>query len=68
MKYDIEVRLDSKVVIHQYYIVMQVNEPVFNLEGDGRTSEKNPPFPLPWDLPLSAYAADDLPWVNEYLN
>ncbi|KAJ9581508.1 hypothetical protein L9F63_023312 [Diploptera punctata] len=45
-----------------------VNEPVFHLDGDGRVSDSNPPFPLPWDLPLSAYAADDLPWVNEYLN
>ncbi|KAJ4441092.1 hypothetical protein ANN_10942 [Periplaneta americana] len=43
-----------------------VNESVFNLEGSA-TSEKNPPFPLPWDLPLSAYGANDKPWVNEYM-
>lgn len=48
-------------------MMVQVNEPVFALEGEGVTAGYNPPFPLPWDLPLSAYGADDKPWVNEYL-
>jgi hypothetical protein len=48
-------------------MMVQVNEPVFAVEGEGVTAGYNPPFPLPWDLPLSAYGADDKPWVNEYL-
>ncbi|XP_021919130.1 probable tyrosyl-DNA phosphodiesterase isoform X2 [Zootermopsis nevadensis] len=43
-----------------------VNEEVFALEGERVTANK-PSFPLPWDLPLSAYDADDKPWVSEYL-
>ncbi|XP_033609930.1 probable tyrosyl-DNA phosphodiesterase isoform X2 [Cryptotermes secundus] len=44
-----------------------VNEPVFTLEGETVEGDLSCPFPLPWDLPLSAYGADDMPWVNEYL-
>lgn len=47
-------------------LIFQVNEEVFALEGERVTANK-PPFPLPWDLPLSAYDADDKPWVSEYL-
>jgi len=50
------------------YLVVQVNEPVFTLEGEGVKADYNLPFPLPWDLPLSAYGADDKPWVSEYLD
>lgn len=45
-----------------------LNEPVFALEKDAVQGDFSCPFPLPWDLPLSAYGADDVPWVNEYLN
>lgn len=44
-----------------------INEPVFTLEGERMQGDKNIPFPLPWDVPLSAYGADDEPWVQEYL-
>ncbi|PSN34604.1 putative tyrosyl-DNA phosphodiesterase [Blattella germanica] len=45
-----------------------VNEQVFRLDGDIKGPDHNPPFPLPWDLPLSAYAADDEPFVHEYMD
>jgi hypothetical protein len=50
------------------HLMAQVNEPVFAVQGEGVATDHNPPFPLPWDLPLSAYGADDKPWVNEYLH
>jgi hypothetical protein len=51
----------------KHHLLLQINKPVFTLEGEELQKDKNIPFPLPWDVPLSAYGADDEPWVQEYL-
>jgi hypothetical protein len=48
------------------YFSEQISEPVFTLERE-QVKADSIPFPLPWDVPLSAYGADDDPWVHEYL-
>jgi len=38
------------------------------LEGERMLKDTTIPFPLPWDVPLSAYGAGDEPWVQEYMH
>ncbi|GLH16808.1 Putative tyrosyl-DNA phosphodiesterase [Gryllus bimaculatus] len=42
-----------------------INKPVFSV---GKSDDKTPPFPLPYDAPLTRYNPSDKPWVMEYLN
>jgi len=51
----------------KHHLLVQINEPVFTLNGERVLKDKNITFPLPWDVPLSAYGAVDEPWVHEYM-
>lgn len=45
-----------------YFFHLQIGEETFPLENIGNNI---PPFPLPYDVPLTPYGPDDKPFVAE---